>query len=111
MSSLQEQIAQYRKMANDDPENDLGHYRLGKALLEDGQFEEAVRSLRRAVALNRDFSRAYQLLGQALMQANRRDEAISLLKEGYKVADERGDNLPREEMASLLTQLGEAPPA
>ena len=27
MSQLQERIAQFRKMANDDPDNELGHFR------------------------------------------------------------------------------------
>src|SRR5437016_2211756 len=34
MNQLQERIAQYRKMANDDPDNELGHYRLGQLLME-----------------------------------------------------------------------------
>jgi len=29
MSQLHDRIAQFRKMANDDPDNELGHYRLG----------------------------------------------------------------------------------
>jgi Fe-S cluster biosynthesis and repair protein YggX len=33
-----------------------------------------------------------------------------VLKEGFAVADERGDNIPRDEMAKLLTQLGALPP-
>ena len=32
MSQIQERIAQFRKMANDDPDNELGHYRLGQLL-------------------------------------------------------------------------------
>lgn len=111
MSSPQERIAQYRKMANDDPDNELGHYRLGKELLDDGQYEEAVGPLRRAIELSPQFSRAYQLLGTSLSKAGRRDDAIQVLREGFAVADERGDNLPREEMARLLAELGEQPPA
>ena len=36
-TQLAERIAQFRKMAQDDPDNELGHYRLGQLLLEDGQ--------------------------------------------------------------------------
>ena len=32
MSQIQERIAQFRKMANDDPDNELGHFRLGQLL-------------------------------------------------------------------------------
>jgi len=110
MSSLQEQIVQYRKMANDDPENELGHFRLGRLLMEDGQDEEAVKSFRRTLALEPQFSKVYELLGRTLIKMNRREEAITLLQQGFSVAEERGDNIPRDEMVKMLTQLGEPTP-
>jgi tetratricopeptide (TPR) repeat protein len=110
MSRLQEQIAQFRKMASDDPDNELGHYRLGQLLAEDRQFDQAAASFRRALELNPQFSKVYQLLGHALMQLGRRDEAVGVLTEGFAVADERGDNIPRDEMSRLLVQLGEPAP-
>lgn len=111
MSPLQERIAQFRKMASDDPDNELGHYRLGQLLMEDGQYEEAVQSFRRTLELSPQFSKVYQLLGASLGKLGRRDEAVNVLREGFTVADERGDNLPRDEMARLLADLGEQPPA
>ena len=44
MSQLAERIAQFRKMATEDPDNELGHFRLGQLLMEDGQHAEAIRS-------------------------------------------------------------------
>jgi tetratricopeptide (TPR) repeat protein len=110
MNDLQEQITRYRKMATDDPENELGHFRLGKALMEDGQYADAVKSLRRTLELSPEFSKVYQFLGQCLINLEQRDEAVKVLKDGYHVAEERGDNLPREEMAKLLVQVGESAP-
>jgi Fe-S cluster biosynthesis and repair protein YggX len=110
MSQLQDRIAQFRKMATDDPDNELGHYRLGQLLMEDGQFEDAVRSFRRTLMLSPQFSKVYQLLGQSLIQLGRRDEAIQELRTGFAVADERGDNMPRDEMARMLAELGEPVP-
>jgi uncharacterized protein HemY len=49
MTQLQERIAQFRKMANDDPENELGHFRLGQLLMENLQFDEAIQSFRRTL--------------------------------------------------------------
>jgi Fe-S cluster biosynthesis and repair protein YggX len=111
MTSLEERIAQFRKMANDDPENEIGHFRLGQLLMEAGKFEEAAGSFRRTLELSPQFSKVFQLLGSCLMSLNRREEAIKVLKDGYQVADERGDNIPREEIVKLLVQLGEAAPA
>jgi tetratricopeptide (TPR) repeat protein len=111
MSQLQDRIAQFRKMANDDPDNELGHYRLGQLLMEAGQYEEAAQSFRRTLELEPQFSKVYQFLGQALLQLGRRDEAVKVLREGFTVADERGDNVPRDDMAKMLAELGEATPA
>src|SRR5690242_6670348 len=110
MSQLQERITQFRKMANDDPDNELGHFRLGQLLLEDGQFEEAGKSFRRTLELSPQFSKVFQLLGTSLMKLDRKDEAIKVLTEGFQVADERGDNIPRDEMSKLLVELGEPAP-
>jgi Fe-S cluster biosynthesis and repair protein YggX len=110
MSQIPDRIAQFRKMANDDPDNELGHYRLGQLLMENGQFEEAVGSFRRTLELSPQFSKVYQLLGTSLTKLGRREEAVQMLREGFGVADQRGDNVPRDEISRLLESLGEPAP-
>ncbi|HEV3083626.1 MAG TPA: Fe(2+)-trafficking protein [Gemmataceae bacterium] len=110
MSQLQERITQFRKMANDDPDNELGHFRLGQLLLEAGQNEEAVQSLRRTLELSPQFSKVYQLLAKSLIALNRADEAVEVLQKGFAVADERGDNMPRDDMGKMLGALGKPVP-
>src|SRR3954454_11021142 len=105
MTPTQQQIAQFRKMATDDPENELAHFRLGSLLMNEQQYADAVGCFQRTLLLSPQFSKAFQLLGTCLMKLNRRDEAVRVLKEGHAVADQRGDNIPREEMAKLLTEL------
>jgi tetratricopeptide (TPR) repeat protein len=108
---LQERIAQFRKMAQDDPDNELGHFRLGQLLMEDNNFEEAARSFQRTLVLSPAFSKVYLLLAQCQLKLERRDEAVGTLREGYKIADQRGDKMPRDDMAKLLKELGEEAPA
>ena len=110
MSQLQDRIAQFRKMANDDPDNELGHYRLGQLLAEAGQHQDAVASYRRTLELSPHFSKVYQLLAQSLLALERREEAVGVLREGYRVADERGDRMPRDAMGQMLVGLGEPAP-
>src|SRR5262245_23798868 len=111
MSQLQDRIAQFQKMASDDPDNELGHYRLGQLLQEAGRHEEAVQAFRRTLELSPQFSKVYQLLAQSLLAANHKPaEAIAVLKQGCQVADERGDRMPRDAMAELLVKLGETAP-
>lgn len=99
-------IEQFRKMAEADPENELGHFSLGRAYLDAGQYSEATQSLERAISLNPNLSKAYQLLASALLKQGDREAAISRLSQGVKIADGRGDMVPRNEMVKQLQELG-----
>ena len=48
----------------------------------------------------------FHLLGTCLVKLDRKAEAVEVLTRGYKVADERGDKMPRDDMAKLLRELG-----
>jgi Fe-S cluster biosynthesis and repair protein YggX len=110
MNANEERIAQFRKMATDDPENELAHYRLGGLLQESGQHADAITSFRRTLELSPHFSKVYQLLAQSLLAIDDRKTAVDTLKQGFAVADERGDYMPRDEMARMLDALGEPIP-
>jgi tetratricopeptide (TPR) repeat protein len=110
MSQLQDRISQFRKMATDDPDNELGHFRLGQLLMEAGQYDEAVQSFRRTLQLSPQFSKVYQLQAESLIKLGKQDEAAQVLQEGFAVAEERGDNIPRDQMAKMLTELGKPIP-
>lgn len=111
MSTLHDRIAQFRKMATEDPDNELGHYRLGQLLAEDGQFDDAVKSFERTLEITPTFSKVYQLLGETHIKAGNKETAAAALTKGYTVADEQGDRMPRDAMARLLTDLGAPIPA
>jgi Fe-S cluster biosynthesis and repair protein YggX len=99
-------IEQFRKMANDDPSNVLGHFSLARALADAGELEEAVTTFQRVLQLDPNISRAYQLLGGVLLKLNRRDEAIVQYTRGVTIAHERGDMMPKADMIKELTALG-----
>ncbi len=105
MSQLQDRIAQFRKMATDDPENELGHFRLGQLLIDDGQPAEAAKSFARTLEISPQFSKVYQLLADCHVKLGDLAKAIEILTTGYKIADERGDKMPRDAMAKMLTDL------
>lgn len=99
-------IEQFRKMAEDDPNNELGHFSLGRALLDANQPADAAKSFQRVIALNPNLSKAYQLLAQAQLSQNQKDLAIETLKNGAAVAHRRGDLMPRNDMIRQLQDLG-----
>ena len=102
----QTKITQFRQMAEADPDNELGHFSLGKAYLDAEQHADAVGPLTRTIELNPRMSKAYQLLGEALHATDRDAEAIKTLTDGVRTADAQGDRMPRSAMAKLLEELG-----
>lgn len=110
MSDSDARIQQFRKMATDDPSNDLAHLSLGRELAAVGRHEEAIESFRRTLELNEKLSKAYQLLGESLLKLERRPDAATVLKRGVQVSDERGDRMPRDAMAEMLRGMGEPVP-
>ena len=110
MADNGERIEQFRKMAEADPTNEVGHFSLGRELLAAGDPAGAAASLRRVVELNPAISKAYSLLGRALQQSGDRAGAIDVWTTGVTTADGRGELVPRDEMVGLLTEAGAAVP-
>ena len=110
MSDLDQRIAQFEKMAQADPDNDMAHFSLGNALLQAERFEDAATSLLRCLELNQGMSKAFQLAGEALIKADMADQALDVLMAGYVVAARKGDMMPRNAMADLLKSIGQEPP-
>lgn len=103
-------IQDFRKMVEADPENELGHFSLGQALLSHGQYEEAIKSLEKVLEINMQNSRAYHLLALSQRGAGDNHGAISTLRIGFDIAQGRGDMKVRNEIAALMTELGDTPP-
>jgi Fe-S cluster biosynthesis and repair protein YggX len=110
MNDVQERIKQFRKMAADDPDNELGHYRLGDLLMQAGEYQDAAASFRRTLELSPQFAKVFQLLATCLLKLDQRDEAVKVLTEGFTVADRGGHYMPRDEMAKMLQSLGQPVP-
>lgn len=103
---IDQRISQFEKMAAEDAENDMAHFSLGNAYMQAGRFPEAAGSFRRSFELNPAMTKAYEKCGAALMAADRGEEAILVLQEGYAEAASRGDLMPKRAMKEMLEKLG-----
>lgn len=102
---LNQRIGQWENMTREDPDNPMGWFSLGGAYREAERMEDAARCFRRAIELDGNFSRAYQLLGQVLVKAGAEEQAAEVLTKGYQVAAEHGDVMPMRAMGSLLEKI------
>lgn len=97
-------------MTVEDPANAMGWFSLGNAYLQAQREEEAARSYRKAIEQDESFSRAYQSLGQILVEVGANEQAADILTKGYTVAATRGDLMPRNAMGELLEKIDQPVP-
>jgi predicted Zn-dependent protease len=83
----------------------LLRYSLGGEYLKLNQPDKAAEHLRQAVAKDPKYSAAWKLLGQALADSGRKEEAIKAYEDGIKVAEEKGDKQAAKEMTVFLKRL------
>jgi len=83
----------------------MGHFSLGRLLLEERRYAEAVDSLRTAVSLQPDYAAALVSLGDALVGAGRRDEARGVLERARDTALAQSHPSLAEEIAERLGDL------
>lgn len=110
MSDIERRIAQFQNMAQADPENEMAHFSLAKALYDAGRFGEAAQNFVRCTELAPSMSKAYQLAAESFQKAGDNDMAAQLATRGFAIAAERGDLMPKNAMADLLKGLGRPVP-
>jgi Fe-S cluster biosynthesis and repair protein YggX len=110
MPEMNERIERFKYMAEADPGNELAHYSLGREYINAGLDQQGIESLKRALNINKNLSNAYKMIAQAQLKLGKPHEAVATLTEGVKIADARGELLPRNEMIDLLKAQGAAVP-
>jgi uncharacterized protein HemY len=100
-----EREAQFRKMVEAHPESPMVHFSLGKLLLEERRYPEAVESLRAAVRMQPDYAAALVSLGDALLGAGRKHEAREVLEDARAVAVAQKHPSLAEEIEGRIAEL------
>ncbi|MGK5048283.1 tetratricopeptide repeat protein [Janthinobacterium sp. GB4P2] len=83
----------------------LLRFGLGDAYLKDNDAEQAALHLTQATQQQADYSAAWKLLGKALHQLGRLDEAQAAWTTGVTVAQQQGDLQAVKEMTVFLKRL------
>jgi predicted Zn-dependent protease len=101
-------ITNLEKLLAAGKDSALLRFGLGSAYLKAGDAGTAMAHLRRAVELDRAYSAAWKLLGQALAQLGQQAEALGAYREGIAVAEARGDKQAAKEMQVFARRLEKA---
>jgi predicted Zn-dependent protease len=85
-----------------EPEQEMVWYGLANEYVKLERWNEAADALRHVVKLNADFTAAYQMLGTALLNQGRREEARRAWADGIEVANRTGAWKARQHMEGLM---------
>lgn len=103
---MNDAVARYRKMLEENPRNELARFSLGKALYDGGDFQAAREEFAVALENKPDWMVAQILIGKCELALGRRDAARRAFTRGRQLAVDQDHDGPREEMEQLLTELG-----
>jgi TolA-binding protein len=100
-----EREAQFRKLVEQFPASPMGHFSLGKLLLEQRRYAEAARSLATAAGLDPSYAAALVSLGEALAADGQKDAARAAWEQARARAREQHHPSLAEEVDELLAAL------
>lgn len=103
---MTERTQTFLRLLEKGPDSALLRVSLGNEFLAAGDPGAAALHLRRAVEQDPGYSAAWKLLGRALADAGRTEEAADAYREGIRVAGEKGDRQAAKEMQVFLKRLG-----
>jgi predicted Zn-dependent protease len=99
---MQSRIDIFAEMVKQQPADAMIWYGLASEYVKAERWSEAADALRKVVALNSDYTAAYQMLGSALLNQGEMEEARLAWTKGIEVADRTGAWKARQHMEGLL---------
>ena len=98
-------IEPLKKVLAIDPNDDVAWFGLGKAYMDDGNFEEAAKTLQQCITVKPTYSAAYVALAQSLHKRNRIDECRTICATGIEVSTKNGDAMVTKNLEMLESSL------
>jgi Flp pilus assembly protein TadD len=100
-----QQITNLLKLVGTPRDGALLRFSLGSEYLKCADFEAAASHLGAAVEKDPGYSAAWKLLGRALAESGREEEALASYRKGIDVAEKKGDKQAAKEMTVFARRL------
>jgi tetratricopeptide (TPR) repeat protein len=100
-----ERSVQLKEILDQDPANTLARYALGMEYSSLGETDAAVAAFHELIAQKPDYANAYFMAAQTLSNADRKNEAQELLKQGIDAAKRSNNRHAADEMSAMLEEL------
>jgi predicted Zn-dependent protease len=104
----QSRIEIFVEMVKQQPGDAMIWYGLASEYMKTERWGEAADALESVVRINPDYTAAYQMLGTALLNQGRKEEARRAWEQGIEVARRTGAWKAQQHMEGLLAGMSEA---
>ena len=98
-------IEPLKKVLAIDPTDDVAWFGLGKAYMDDANWEDAVRALEQCITVKPSYSAAFYALAQSLQHLGRLDECRRVCDQGIEVSTKNGDQMVTKNLHALKDSL------
>lgn len=105
LAELSRREDMFRQVLEIDPEDTLALNGMGSILMEKAQPMEALDYFLQVIRADEKYSVAYLSLGKCYVALGDRDKAQEVLQKGVKIAAQKGDLMPANEMQTILLSL------
>ena len=105
MSGSTAALVHLQKLLDGGKDNALLRFGLGFEYLRAGDASTAISHLQQAVTFDPTYSAAWKMLGKALAEAGRSQEALSAYRDGIAAAEKKGDKQAMKEMQVFARRL------
>ncbi len=101
-------IEPLKKVLALEPDDDVAWFGLGKAYMDDGNWQEAAAALESCIRVKPTYSAAYFALAESLKKLDRLDRCREVCDVGIEVSRKNGDAMVTKNLEMLKSSL---PPA
>ena len=98
-------IEPLKKVLGIDPNDEVAWFGLGKAYMEDANFDEAAKALQSCIRVKPSYSAAYYALAQSLQKLGRVEECRKVCDQGITVSTQNGDAMVTKNLGILKDSL------
>ncbi|MEX5215476.1 MAG: tetratricopeptide repeat protein [Nitrospiraceae bacterium] len=99
-------IEPLKKVLSIDPNDEVAWFGLGKAYMDDGNWDAAVEALENCVRVEPVYSAAYLALAQSLQKLARLDHCREVCRAGIDVSIKNGDAMVTKNLEALVQTIG-----
>lgn len=93
------------EILSENPADSFARYGLAMEYSNSGDVDRALEEFKKLLATNPDYTAGYFMAAQALVRANRAEEAKKMLSDGISSAQRTGNNHAQSEMEAMLSDL------